>query len=145
MKPETLSGLWTYRSFRNAPALVADFNDIRLAQTDLRLNFGADGRISGAPCFPAGVPESEQGFMDIEGHVIGQDPLRVQFRGKGRVGTRSEEYEYAYDGILSPSMLGATDQRPVLTGTVMRVRARGGDKPAAAGMTATFAAVRQDN
>ena len=144
MKPEDLSGLWTYRSFRNAPELVADFNDIRLAQTDLWLTFGADGSIRGALCFPAGVPESEQGFMDIEGRIVGRDPLHLQFRGKGRPGTRSEAYEYAYDGILSPAMPGATDQRPVLTGTVMRVRARGGDKPAPAGMTATFVAVRRD-
>lgn len=143
VKPEDLSGQWTYRSFRNAPELVADFNDIRLAQTDLKLVFGADGSISGALCFPAGVPETEQGFMDIEGRIVGRDPLRVQFRGKGRAGTRSEEYEYAYDGILSPAMPGASDQQAVLTGTVMRVRARGGDKPAPAGMTATFAAVKR--
>ena len=143
MKPEDLSGDWTYRSFRNAPELVGDFNEIRLAQTDLKLEFASDGTVTGSLRFPAGVPASEQGSMEITGRVSGTDPLRVQFRGKCRAGTPWEAYEYAYDGILSPSMAGATDQRPVLAGTVMRVRARGGDKPAAAGMTATFAAVKR--
>jgi hypothetical protein len=143
--PQDLSGDWTYRSFRNAAELVADFNDIRLAQTDMQLQFGADGSVRGVLSFPAGAADADKGFMDLEGRVLSREPLRVQFRGRGREGTRSWNYEYAYDGILSPAMPGAVDQRPVLAGTVMRVRERtGGATPAPAGMTATFAAVKRE-
>jgi len=144
VRAEDLSGDWTYRSFRNEPALVSDFNDIRLAQTDIALAFGADGSVRGTLSFPAGAPEAEKAHMDIEGRIVGWEPLRVQFRGKGRPGTRSWDFEYAYDGFLSPAMPGAVDQRTVLVGTVMRVRERTGASAAPGGMTATFVAVKRD-
>lgn len=148
MRPEDLSGDWTYRSFRNIAEPVGDFNQIRFAETDLRLTVAADGSLRGTLSFPAAVadaaPPPEQGFMDLEGSVSGTDPLRVHFSGKGREGTRSWNFEYAYDGIVSPAMPGAKAQRQVLVGTVMRVRERTeGPSPAEAGVTATFAAVKR--
>ena len=146
--PEELSGEWTYRSFRNIPEPVGDFNQIRFAETDLTLAVAADGSIRGTLSFPSAAADAEKGHMDLEGrvsHATGQAPVRVKFTGRGRAGTRSWNFEYAYDGIVSPAMPGAKDQRLVLVGTVMRVRERKeGPSPAEGGVTATFAAVKRD-
>ncbi len=145
MSTDKLSGRWTYRSFRNIPDPVGDFNQIRFAESDIVLNVGADGRVSGIMSFPSGAAEADKGFMDLTGSIIGQEPLRLQFRGRGRAATRWQDYEYSYDGTLAPAMAGARDQRPVLVGTVMRVRERaGGNEAAEAGVTGTFAAVKRD-
>lgn len=148
MSPELmrqLSGDWTYRSLKNIPDPVGDFNQIRFAETDLTLAVDAEGGLRGMLSFPAGAPEAERGYMDLEGRVSGTDPVRIRIKGKGREGTRSWNFEYAYDGIVSPAMPGAKEQRPVLVGTVMRVRERpDGQVPAPAGVTATFAAVKRD-
>ncbi len=148
MRPEELSGDWTYRSFKNIAEPVGDFNQIRFAETDLALTVGADGLLRGTLSFPAAsansAPAAEQGFMDLDGRVSGGDPMRVRFAGKGRAGTRSWNFEYAYDGIVSPAIPGAKEQRLVLVGTVMRVRERTeGPSPAEAGITASFIAVRR--
>ena len=148
LRPEDLSGDWTYRSFKNIAEPVGDFNQVRFAETDLALTVSADGRLRGTLSFPAAVanaaPATEQGFMDLEGKVSGTDPMRVRFTGKGREGTRSWNFEYAYDGIVSPAMPGAKAQRLALVGTVMRVRDRpDGPVPAPAGVTATFVAVKR--
>ena len=144
MSLEVLNGNWTYRSFKNIAEPVGDFNQVRFAETDLELTAGADGRIRGTLSFPAGAPAAERGFMDLEGSASGTDPVRVRFTGKGREGTRSWDFEYAYDGILSPAMPGAVDQRMALVGTVMRVRERsGGPEVVKAGITATFVAVKR--
>ena len=144
MSFDALNGSWTYRSFRNIPEPVGDFNQIRFAETDMTLSVGADGSLRGTLVFPSGTADADKGHMDLEGRVIGQEPLRLQFRGKGRKGTRTWDYEYAYDGIVSPAMSGAVDQCLVLVGTVMRVRERtSGPEVANAGITATFAAVKR--
>ncbi len=148
MRPEELSGDWTYRSFKNIAEPVGDFNQIRFAETDLALTVGADGLLRGTLSFPAAgadaAPAVEQGFMDLEGRVSGSDPVRVRFSGKGRAGTRSWNFEYAYDGVVSPAMLGAKEPRLVLVGAVMRVRERtDGPSPAEGGVTASFIAVRR--
>jgi len=141
---QQLSGDWTYRSLKNLPDPVGDFNQIRFAETDLALAVVAEGRLRGTLSFPAGAPESERGYMDIEGRVLVGDLMRICFTGKGREGTRSWNFEYAYDGIVSPAMPGAQEQRLVLVGTVMRVRERpDGPLPAPAGVTATFVAVKR--
>lgn len=139
-----LSGDWTYRSLKNIADPVGDFNQIRFAETDLALAVDAAGRIRGTLSFPAGAAETERGFMDLEGSVSAGDPMRIRFTGKGREGTRSWNFEYSYDGIVSPAMPGAKEQRLVLVGTVMRVRERpDGPLPAPAGVTATFVAVKR--
>jgi len=141
---QQLSGDWTYRSLKNIPDPVGDFNQIRFAETDLALAVVAEGRLRGTLSFPAGAPESERGYMDIQGRVLVGDLMRICFTGKGREGTRSWNFEYAYDGIVSPAMPGAQEQRLVLVGTVMRVRERpDGPLPAPAGVTATFVAVKR--
>lgn len=144
MRPEDLCGDWTYRSFKNIAEPVGDFNQVRFAETDLRLTVAADGSLRGTLSFPSGAAEADKGFMDLEGRVSDGDPARVQFTGKGRAGTRSWNYEYAYDGVVSPAMPGAKEQRLVLVGTVMRARERTeGPSPAEAGVTASFIAVRR--
>ena len=148
MRPEELSGDWTYRSFKNIAEPVGDFNQMRFAETDLALTVGADGLLRGTLSFPAAgadaAPAVEQGFMDLDGRVSGGNPMRVRFAGKGRVGTRSWNFEYVYDGIVAPAMPGAKEQRLALVGTVMRVRERTeGPSPAEAGITASFIAVRR--
>ena len=141
---QRISGDWTYRSLKNLPDPVGDFNQIRFAETDLALAVDAQGRIRGTLSFPAGAPEPERGYMDLEGTVTPGDPVCIRFTGRGREGTRSWNFEYAYDGIVSPAMPGAKDQRLALVGTVMRVRERAeGPSPAEAGVTASFIAVRR--
>jgi hypothetical protein len=141
---QQLSGDWTYRSLKNIPDPVGDFNQIRFAETDLALTVAADGSLRGTLSFPAGAPEAERGYMDLEGRVWGTEPVRVRFTGRGREGTRSWNFEYAYDGIVSPAMPGANAQRLALVGTVMRVRDRPeGPVPSMVGVTASFVAVRR--
>lgn len=137
-----LNGWWLYRSFRNEPAAVGDFNAIRLAEAEISLKVDVSGQLSGAMRFPAGAAASEQGLLELQGRVSEGNPLRLQFTGKGRAGTRFADYEYAYDGIVSPAMPDAAEQRLALVGSVMRTRERHSGTDVHHFMTASFIAVK---
>ncbi|MFD0351537.1 hypothetical protein ACFQ0M_46715 [Kitasatospora aburaviensis] len=51
MNAVELTGTYTYRSFLNRPEPVDDFNKLRFAQLELRLQAGRDGAVSGALVF----------------------------------------------------------------------------------------------
>jgi hypothetical protein len=140
MAPEELNGTYTYRSFLDRPEPVDTFERLRFAQLELRLSVEADGAISGALVFPAPAG-AEPGFMDMEGKVTDESPLRFTLSGRGRPNTGTAEFHYEYDGNLLRHWETGIGQRATLAGTVLRAEAHGS---APAGQTASFLAVKRD-
>jgi hypothetical protein len=134
-----LSGNWTYRSFRNTPALVG--NDAGAA---LALIFG-----EGVLDFEAGENDRFGGTFDmgsgyaltLDGEVLPGDPPGFSIVGLGIPGTPTEGWRYDYRGVPAYEWPNGVDQVPSLVGTVIRVNAHGPSSPA--GYSASFIAVRQ--
>ena len=131
-----LAGKWTYRSFRNDPALVGSD-----AARALALIFGegvfdfdaeAGGRFTGGLGLGRGYALALIGTVEGDGFSI---------TGLGLDGTATAGWRYDYRGTLAYAWSEAVDQVPCLLGTVVRVNAHGPKAPA--GVTASFIAVRQ--
>jgi hypothetical protein len=145
MEAEELAGTYTYRSFLNRPEPVDDFNRLRFAQLELRLDVEADGTIMGALVFPAAAGAEPQA-MDVTGHATSDSPVRFSFTGRGRPGTQIADFHYEYDGILLRRWETGVSQRQTLAGTVLRAEDHGsGATVAPAGQTASFLAVKRDD
>jgi hypothetical protein len=144
MEAEELSGTYTYRSFIDRPEPVADFNSLRFAQLELRLQVGAEGTVTGELVFPAPAG-AQPAAMDVNGEVSGSSPTQFRFTGKGRPTSDIADFHYEYKGIVLPHWEAGLGQRLTLAGTVMRAADHGsGASLAKAGQTASFLAVRRD-
>jgi hypothetical protein len=134
-----LSGKWTYRSFRNTPALVGGN-----PQAAMALIFG-----EGVFDFEAGEDDSFGGTLAmgpgyalaLQGQVLPGDPPGFSIAGLGIEGTPTEGWRYDYHGVTGYEWPNGVDQVPSLVGTVVRVNPHGLSSPA--GYTASFIAVRQ--
>ena len=132
-----LTGKWTYRSYRNTPALVG--GDPRAA---LGLIFG-----EGVFSFEAGEGDRFHGKFEmgpgfalaLEGEVLPGDPKGFSIVGLGIEGTGTEGWRYDYRGVAAYKWPNGVDQVPSLVGTVIRVNAHGAGAPA--GYSASFIAV----
>jgi len=133
-----LSGKWTYRSFRNTPALVG--NDPGAA---LGLIFG-EGVFDFEPGEGdhfAGTFAMGPGYaLALEGESLPGDPPGFSIVGLGIAGTPTEGWRYDYRGVPAYEWPNGVDQVPSLVGTVIRVNAHGPSSPA--GYSASFIAVR---
>jgi hypothetical protein len=136
-----LTGKWTYRSYRNTPALVGGD-----PQTALALMFGegvfdfeaGDGdHVSGALGMGSGFA------LTLQGEILPGDPPGFSLVGLGIVGTPTEGWRYDYRGVAGYAWPDAVDQVASLLGTVVRVNAHGPSAPA--GFTASFIAVRHSD
>jgi hypothetical protein len=136
-----LSGYYTYRSFINNPEPVEDFNKIQFAEAELFLSVGVDGKVAGTLAFPADPLAETKAFMDITGRVVSWTSGSLELEGLGRPGTDTDSYNYKYQGSFAPSFVDAVAERPAIVGSVMRAKAHGNS---AAGVTASFVAVRRD-
>ena len=145
MEYQELIGYYTYRSFRDNPLPVNDFNLIKFAEAELFLIIQADGTITGTLSFPAEPGTSEKSFMDITGNVKSwSSPITLEFKGQGRPNTEIFDYLYEYSCSVTRTWENGIGQRISLTGTVLRAQDHGsGDQVAKAGATASFVAVKR--
>lgn len=139
MTAAEVTGTYTYRSFLNRQEPVDDFNKLRFAELELRLEVGADGEISGELVFTDSLS------MNMVGRVSGESPVTFTLTGKGRPGTSIAEFHYEYDGRVLRHWENGINQRMTLAGTVLRATDHGsGAGLARAGQTASFLAVKRD-
>ena len=131
-----LAGKWTYRSFRNDPALIGDDSGralaLILAEGVLDFDEEQDGRFTGGLGLGSGYALALSGTVADDGFTI---------TGVGLDGTAMAGWRYDYRGMAAPSWPDAKDPAPCLLGTLIRVKAHGPNSPA--GYTASFIAVRQ--
>ena len=138
-----LGGKWTYRSYRNATALVGDD-----AAAALALIFGEgvfDLTQDGAGQVCGALDMGTDYALTISGTVNSSDdgdaPPVFALIGLGIDGTPTAGWRYDYRGIPAYSWPDGVNQIPCLVGTVVRVYAHGPGAPA--GVTASFVAVDQ--
>lgn len=144
MHAQELSGVYTYRSFLDRPEPVDDFNRLRFAQLELRLQVLPEGTVTGALVFPA--PDGTKPLaMDVTGEVSVSSLAQFRLTGKGRPDTDIADFHYEYQGYALPHWEAGIGQRQVLAGTVLRAADHGtGASLARAGQTASFLAVLRD-
>jgi hypothetical protein len=138
MEPQDLTGTYTYRSFHNAPQPVDDFNRLRFAQLEMRLDVSADGALTGRLVF------SPEIGMDLEGTCTKKAPLHLVYTGRGPAGSEIADFHYEYDAVVLRTWQHGVDQVLTLAGTVLRASPHGtAPDVAPAGYTASFLAVRR--
>jgi hypothetical protein len=137
-----LSGKWTYRSFKNDPALIGDD-----AAAALALIFGEgifDFDPVGEDSFHGGLGMGTGYALTLTGTVLrpgGGAAEQYAIVGHGIAGTNTEGWRYDYRCVRGHSWPDGVDQLASLVGTVVRVAAHGPQSPA--GFTASFIAVQQ--
>ena len=137
---EALEGVWTYRSFVNAPAPVGDD-----AEAALNLIFG-EGELTiraaaeGADGFAAELSFGGDAVMDLAGgFTAGRDggPAVIRARGTGRAGSPVADFVYDYIFFAVAPWPDGLGQRQALVGTVMRAADHGSAKKGAVASTVT--------
>jgi hypothetical protein len=126
------TGSWSYRSFRNDPDLSKDFNALRFGAGTLELEAPEFGRL-------AGSLGGEGWRLDLAGGYTYGNPFALRFQGSGEIG--GELWVYDYVGYLVPIWPDGVDQRPAITGSVIRTLPHSGGQ-ATAGYVASFIAVK---
>jgi hypothetical protein len=127
------TGSWSYRSFRNDPDLSTEFNDLRFGAGTLTLATPEFGRLQGSL-------GGEGWSLDLTGGCSYGNPFALRFQGSGEIG--GELWVYDYVGYLVPVWPDGVDQRPAITGSVVRTIPHSGGQ-ATAGYVASFIAVKQ--
>lgn len=137
-----LSGEWTYRSYKNDPALVGGD-----AAAALALIFG-EGLFEFAPGSGGdfvGRLDMGAGYgLTLSGKTLGGgEAPHYAIVGLGVPGTPTAGWRYDYRCSPGFAWPEGADQVPSLLGTVVRVNAHGAGAPA--GYTASFIAVRRES
>lgn len=135
----SLQGRWTYRSYRNDPALIGDD-----AQKALQNIFGegvftlavSGGKVTGTLDMGSGY------FLDLTGTVVPVEggEARIKMVGVGRSGTPTAGWQYDYHGTDAFTWPNGVNQVPAFVGSVIRAKPHNGSP---AGYVASFIAVRQ--
>ncbi len=145
MAAADLSGVYTYRSFRDIDDPSAGVESLLFGQGELTLFVRGDGTLSGTLAFPADANAAHKVFMDLTGSVSNWSPLTIAFSGKGRETTGIADFEYAYKLELNDRWPDATAQKTTLVGSVIRSKDHGQPPSVAkAGVTASVIAVKRD-
>lgn len=135
----SLVGLWTYRSLLNDPDSATAFNDLQFGLGTIRIDAAPEGVLSGSIFGPGWA-------LQLNGSINGGYPGVVRFQGKGVVS--GEEWIYDYLGFVVPPWPNGVDQRPAMTGSIVRTIPHSGGAPgtvAPAGVVCSWYAVRQDD
>jgi hypothetical protein len=139
-----LAGNWTYRSFRNNPAPVADDPNtaadkllaMLFAEAVFAFQTPSDGKLTG-------TIDWDGGGLDLEGTIqpgnADAGPI-VHLIGNGRPNSSTDGWEYDYHGLLAYRWPNGVNQVPALVGSVMRAKPHGS---APAGYVASFIAVKR--
>ncbi len=126
-------GTWTYRSFKDIPEPVEDFDEIRLWQAQLILIEDGPGLVKGS--IASGDYE-----LQIRGAVwMEESDKNVRLRAEGLKGTNTDGWVYDYVGVLAEKWPDGDAQRPAIVGTVMRTMPHPPDRQA--NQTYSFVAV----
>jgi hypothetical protein len=125
-------GSWSYRSFRNDPDLSTEFNALRFGAGTLALATPEVGRVSGSL-------GGEGWRLEVSGGYDYGNPFALRFQGSGEIG--GELWVYDYVGYLVPVWPHGTNQRPAITGAVIRTVPHSNGQ-ATAGFVASFIAVK---
>ena len=134
-----LVGLWTYRSLLNDPKIDTAFDNLEFGRGTIRIDSAPDGVLSGLIFGPGWS-------LKLNGSINGGYPGVVRFQGKGIVG--GEEWIYDYLGFVVPPWPNGVDQRPAMTGSIVRTIPHSGGGPGTvspAGVVCSWYAVRQDD
>jgi len=139
-----LSGLWTYRSFRNPTAVSRTgpqkaqpaAHELILLEADFNLQRAID------PTTLQGAIEWDGGGLDLQGTA---DGANFDIVGTGRPNTPTAGWEYRYHGHLIPGWpkppdASRVDQTPTLVGSVIRAKPHGNSP---AGSVYPFVAVKR--
>lgn len=140
MQRKNIAGKWTYRSYRNDPALVGDDAQKALGLIFAEAIFTFD-LVDGTAL--TGTIDWDGGGLDLKGIVIqaaGSTPLTMEIIGTGRPGTGTAGWEYDYYAYLAHEWPNGIGQVPAIVGTVIRAKPHGS---APAGYVASFIAVKQ--
>jgi hypothetical protein len=158
----SLPGKWTYRSYLNRANVLVNADPepsvqaltpiygqgVANAETSIRaynLIFG-EGVIS----FDAPTGNNVTGTFDMGGGYVldlkgtakatSSGDMYIEIFGSGRAGTKTENWEYDYQGWMTPKWPNGVNQVPSIVGTVIRAKPHDGG---AAGVVASFIAVKQ--
>ena len=137
-KPEigSLQGLWTYRSLLNDPDLATGFDKLEFGRAHIEIDDAPMGVLRGR-IFDTGWE------LTLSGSIGYGDPWTVRFQGRGLVG--GETWIYDYLGFVVPPWPNGVDQRPAITGSIVRTVPHAGSGPGTvnpAGVVCSFYAVR---
>lgn len=139
---DVLSGIWTYRSFRNAGEAVDDFNKLKVWEAELFLHcIEGTNRLQGHLGERPAVVKGGEPFLNVIGEVVPGTPDRVRWRATGQPGTDFAGWIYDYEAVINPLWAEGKGQRATLVGTVARTVAHGS---APAGAVFSFIAVKRD-
>jgi hypothetical protein len=120
-----LTGVYTYRSFRNDDDPAKDVGDLLFGQGELTLFVSRDGTINGTLAFPADAFAEEKDFMDLGGAITSWSPIALKFTGKGRDKTAIADFEYSYSLVQAEQWPDGKQQRLAFVGTVLRAKDHG--------------------
>lgn len=143
MSAHVLRGIWTYRSFRNVPEAVVDFNKLAVWEAELCIEVD-----EGAPLFHGHLGErpikvnGDEPFLHVKGEFAEGTPATIRWRAIGKPGSEYNGWVYDYVGVLNllwPD--GKGGNRPTIVGTVTRTVQHG---TAPAGSVFSFIAVKRD-
>ena len=159
MTPGILTGIWTYRSWLNDPALKDGLADdsllfgsgyIRIDEADFQQ---FKGEIYGPPDYtnpdPLAVPHSWG--LKLTGSINYGNPYTMRFEGRGLNMPGPVEWNYDYLGYLVNNWVYDVQQPPTLVGTIVRTiphlstDAKGNNVMHPAGVTCTWYAVKYSN
>jgi hypothetical protein len=139
-----LTGVYTYRSFRDNDDPAADVGRLLFGQGELTLFVRRDGAVSGTLAFPADAFADSKDFMDLAGSITSWSPVTIALTGKGRDRTGIADFEYHYQLRPTEPWPEGKDQKTVLVGTVLRAKDHGQPpNVATAGVTASVIAVKR--
>lgn len=128
-------GTWTYRSFHNTPGAVDSFDEIRLAQAELKLEEDGSDWLTGRLSFG-------EAFLVMTGtSSLTERRWRLRMRGVGVDGTPTAGWIYDYIGELAADWPEGDAQRPAMIGTVIRTVFH--EPVRLAGQSYSFVAVRR--
>lgn len=126
-----LAGRWTYRSFRNVADLSTSFDELEFGRATLSVEQAPTGVLRGT------IGGSGWSLV-LDGAITYGDPHCLRFQGRGEVG--GETWIYDYVGYVIAPWPHAVNQRPAVTGSVMRTVPHSGQP---AGVVCSWIAVWQ--
>jgi hypothetical protein len=134
----SLAGLWSYRSLINDPDLSTGFDRLEFGRGTIAVEEAPMGVFAGRIYGPGWS-------LALSGSIGYGTPWAVRFQGRGVVG--GEQWIYDYIGYVIPPWPNGVEQRPAMTGSVIRTiphSGGGSGTVAPAGVVASFYAVRND-
>ena len=126
-----IKGQWIYRSLINSKVLNTPFNNLQFGLGTIDLK-----KIVNSKILESTLDMGNNLVLNLEGEISAG---LLKWRGTGVAGSPTAGWIYDYQAYLAPTWKKATDQTPILIGSVLRVVAHGG---APAGVTGTFYMVK---